>query len=63
MLGPSSQEDNQALALRQQTKVLAGCYLSFVFGDVLMMSLGDYLLENMVDYRCEGTNEITRKYH
>lgn len=44
----------------QQTKVLAACYLSFVAFDLLMMSLGDFLLTNNVDYKCDGTNEITR---
>ena len=44
----------------QQTKVLAACYLSFVACDLLMMSLGDFLLTNNVDYKCDGTNEITR---
>ena len=40
---------------------MAACYLSFVACDLLMMSLGDFLLTDMVDYKCDGTNEITRK--
>ena len=27
-----------------------------------MMTLGDILLSNMVDYKCDGFNEVTRKY-
>jgi hypothetical protein len=54
------EKDMQALALRQQTKVLAACYLTFVACDILMMTLGDILLSNKVDYECDDTNEITR---
>jgi hypothetical protein len=50
LLRGSYDQDNQGLALMKQTKVLAACYLSFVTCDVLMMTLGDLLLDNMVDY-------------